>query len=495
LKKGNIMESTEQVRLEFLLNGKKQSLFIDPTLSTLNLLKIHFHLMGTKEGCGEGDCGACTVALGELKDDSVVFSAVASCIYPAVKLHGKHLVTIEGLGSHSHLHLIQKHIVNSHGIQCGFCSPGIIMSFFALFAMNSHPKAEDVEIALQGNICRCTGYEGIKKAGDSLISHLATVPDAELADAIVPSYIATTIEDLKSIAVNEGIATYRIPHTLEEFKEATENEEPLLMAGGTDVRVQMKQHKIPSDRPIVDLSAIDELKKIALKDGMLCIGSQTTITECAKNQLIQQYVPELSDMARLMASTQIRNVATIAGNLANASPIGDATVLLLARNASLEILRHASKAVERVPLRSFFKAYRKTALEKNDLILEIEIPLQESEKSRTSVHFEKTSRRLDVDIATVNSASMMTFAGDQIISWVVAFGGVGPIPFTVEIVKKDKPLDKKLDDTKLAEIGRMVLAQCSVIDDVRGSTEYRKALVKNHIIKHYYTQTMPGQEG
>ncbi len=477
------MDSGKTVRLEFLLNGKRQILDIASDLSALQMLKHHFHLMGTKEGCGEGDCGACTVAIGSPVDGTVEFKAVASCILPAVKLQGKHLITIEGLGDHTHLHRIQEHIINAHGIQCGFCSPGIILSFFALFASRSRPTMEEIDIALQGNICRCTGYEGIRKAGKSLTESLKGLDEVELARSIVPSYVAETLDILTSIEDRSGTASYRIPHTLKEFTAMTkETANGVLLSGGTDVQVQIRQKKIPKGTPLIDISRIEELKYITVKDNVLCIGSQNSITGCSEHPLVREHLPELVRLAPLMASTQIRNLATIAGNMANASPIADTTVLLLALGASLTILRHQTGIQEQVPLDSFFLGYRETALGPSDLIVEIRVPLAGEKSEVRFSHFEKTSRRKDVDIATLNSASLRIQRETGEVSWSFAFGGAGPVPF---LVTASTGLTES--DSEALLIGKLrseALRKCSLIDDVRGSSAYRRLLVGNHISKH-----------
>lgn len=486
----------ETTQVEFLLNGEHHSIQLDPGISTLNMLKNHFLLMGTKEGCGEGDCGACTVAIGSLVNNKLEFRAIASCIYPAIKLQGKHLITIEGLGNHTKLHVIQKHIIDSYGVQCGFCSPGIIMSFFALFARNVHPSMEEVEIALQGNICRCTGYEGIRNAGTTLINQFTDVPDEKLSKLIVPNYVFKTLHILNEIPTNPGTRTYHVPHTLQEFLSIADSGEPIiLISGGTDIQVQMKQQKISKGKSLVDISRIAELHFIREENEILYIGSQLSISACVEHPLVRRYVPEFYRVTKLMASTQIRNVATIAGNLANASPIGDSTVLLLALNASVGILRHHSKKVERVMLRDFFIAYKKTSLEPGDLLIDIGIPLHTDIEIRRSVHFEKTSRRKDVDIATVNSASVMYFKDNAIVGWDIAFGGVGPIPFALENINREEKWSSRFDESLLSEAGNTLLHQCSTLDDVRGSSAYRNLLVKNHVIKHFVAHTTEdGQE-
>jgi xanthine dehydrogenase small subunit len=482
--------NTELVTVEFLLNGIFYAVKVDPKISTLNLLKEEFHLMGTKEGCGEGDCGACTVALGSLNQGHIEFCAIASCIYPAVKLHGKHLITIEGLGDHSHLHVIQQHIINSYGVQCGFCSPGIIMSFFALFAMNTHPSMQEIEIALQGNICRCTGYEGIRKAGETLITTFETDQNAALSKEIVPSYVFETIDDLKRIQESQGGKGYHVPYTLQEYQKliASDRSE-ILISGGTDVEVQIKQRKIPKDASLIDISRIKELQSVEEHDGVLYFGSQLSIAACVRHPLVQKYFPTFAHVAHLMASTQIRNVATIAGNIANASPIGDTTVFFLALDASIGILRSKSANIERLPLRSFFIDYRKTELKQGDLIVDIGVPIHKEDNLTQLVHFEKTSRRKDVDIATVNSASVVYMRESMIVKWDIAFGGVGPIPFAVENITDGKEIAITLDEDLLERIGASLLKRCSTLDDVRGSGAYRNQLVKNHVIKHFIAHT------
>jgi len=240
---------------------------------------------------------------------------------------------------------------------------------------------------------------------------------------------------------------------------------------------------------LIDISRIKELQSVEEHDGVLYFGSQLSIAACVRHPLVQKYFPTFAHVAHLMASTQIRNVATIAGNIANASPIGDTTVFFLALDASIGILRSKSANIERLPLRSFFIDYRKTELKQGDLIVDIGVPIHKEDNLTQLVHFEKTSRRKDVDIATVNSASVVYMRESMIVKWDIAFGGVGPIPFAVENITDGKEIAITLDEDLLERIGASLLKRCSTLDDVRGSGAYRNQLVKNHVIKHFIAHT------
>ena len=365
--------------LVFLLNGTLVSLEINPEMTALDLLHDTLKMSGTKEGCKEGDCGACTIAVGTLDEhDSISFKAINSCILPALRLHGTHVITIEGLKSQGTLHIIQQHIVNEHGIQCGFCSPGIILSFFALFASNPHPTMEEIEIALSGNICRCTGYEGIREAGKAVTYHLEGLDNKKVASLIIPEYVGATIDTLRHIPSHKGLSSYQIPKSLKEYEAIASSIDSFsVQCGATDLQVRRNLTVSHDSETIVDISQIAELHDMKVKENRLIIGSSLTITTIMEHELMLRYFPEIRQCALVMASTQIRNVASVAGNIANASPIGDASIFFLALNADITLYRAQTGTKETLPLSTFFISYKKTKLNLKDLICSLSIPIIE----------------------------------------------------------------------------------------------------------------------
>lgn len=466
------MEKTE---ITFYLNGRKISVIADPMQRTVDFLRSDLHLTGTKEGCGDGDCGACTVALGCWEEEVFVYRAVASCLLPVAKLQGKSLVTVEGLASLGVLHCIQEAIVDSHGAQCGYCSPGFIMSFFALFSMKAVPTLEDVEIALQGNICRCTGYEGIRKAAMQLIGY-------EGKASFIPEAIHACEGEIRSLSEKVESKHYITPTTKDELLQALlEREDATLVAGLTDLAVAYHAKGLePSS--IIDLSHLEDSKRIHTDAAGLHIGASVPLEVLVTDPAVLAFLPEFAKLEKLMASKQIRNVATVGGNIANASPIGDSLVLLAAAKAMVISIDVKGSMHER-PLRSFYAAYKKTLMTEHEVILEVVVP----PPGGSTLSFKKTGKRSAVDIATVNSASLMLVSGKAVQNWEICFGGVGPTIVMLDLSDEKIRVSSTIETVK--EIALRRAAAMKPIDDVRSSAAYRSRLVVSHILSHFLMQT------
>lgn len=467
------MEKTE---ITLYLNGKKVSYMVDPMQRTVDLLRSDLHLTGTKEGCGDGDCGACTVALGSWEEGTFVYRAVASCLLPVAKLQGKSLVTVEGLASMGALHCIQEAIIDTHGAQCGFCSPGFIMSFFALFAMKPVPTIEEVEIALQGNICRCTGYEGIRGAALKMIGYQGK-------SQFVPDQIRACENQVRSLTQKVESKHYITPSDAQELLKALSTRaDATLVSGLTDLAVAYHNKGIqPSS--IIDLSLLEESNKIYCDAEGLHLGATVPMERLVSDQTVLAVLPEFSKLENLMASKQIRNVATIGGNIANASPIGDSLVLLAAAKAIVVSIDPQGITYKR-PLRSFYTAYKQTLMAEHEVILEVVVPLLPSNSSLT---FQKTGKRSAVDIATVNSASLMVHSGTAITHWELCIGGVGPTIVLLDLGKEQISSDSSLEEVQ--KMAARCAASVNPISDVRGTASYRSHLVASHILSHFLVQT------
>lgn len=487
---------TQKITIKFYLNGQLQKNTVSAGITVLDMLHKYHKAFGTKIGCKEGDCGSCTVAIGEWIYGHFVYQSVASCIYPAEKLYGKHLITIEGLSRVDSLSLIQKKIVNHHGVQCGYCTPGIIMSFFCLFAMKSIPTKKEISLALEGNICRCTGYEGIRKAGLAVVEQLKNNPE-DWESKILPFYAKEVEQILYKLnqtdsfvpfmevdsAVSNNrendpmpVRTYHVPKTIEEFFSITGKlDNSTVIAGGTDLYVSINAGRLRPEN-LVDITRIEGLAAITVLPELIRIGSQARISRIIEHKELVSTYPIFKTMGDLVASRQIRNTATIAGNIANASPIGDFSVLLLALGASVEL--QSSKGKRSISLSDFFISYKKTALQKHEIITAVVIPVRPS----MYVFFEKSSKRKAVDIASVNSCCAVELNSGKIISFLIAFGGIAPIPV---VVTDTYDFTGKLDDDKkIFAFANKITKQFSVISDIRGSKKFRTLLIRNHIIKH-----------
>lgn len=456
----------------FYLNGRPQRLEVEPHQTVLELIRGALGLSGTKEGCGEGDCGACTVLVGFPEENRVHYRAITSCLMLACQLDGKHLVTVEGLEQNRELHPIQQAVIDSHATQCGFCTPGVVMSLLGLYLENPGPNHAEMLGALEGNLCRCTGYVAIKSAGESL-----QLP--QITGQMRPAYFDAVDQSLLLqkpvlLSVAKGDKGYHRPTTREELVSVLEGlQDCRFMSGGTDLVVAMKKHGL-SIGHLVDLSGIEEFKSIQVSEHEVSIGASAKLSDI---QALKKELPPLAEAIGKMASHQVRTLGTLAGNLGNASPVADSAPILLAYDARLVL--GSARGTREIPLSEYYQGYKKTALGDREWIERIVIPRKVS-----FVNFEKASKRRNVDISTTNGAIGLTLDGRAIRQARVAFGGVGPVPLLAP--QTSEYLQGKEYSLEVARAAAQVaLKEVTPIDDVRGSAEYRRALVEGLMLKHY----------
>ncbi|RPH95699.1 xanthine dehydrogenase small subunit [candidate division KSB1 bacterium] len=476
--------------VSFYLNRVRIEDDIPSDMTLLEYLRERQGLTGTKEVCKEGDCGACTIALGEYRDGKVQYHAVNSCLLPAARANGKHVVTIEGLANPDKLHPLQSALVEHHGTQCGYCSPGVLMSLFCLFLDNPTPSSEEIFTALEGTLCRCTGYAPILKAGlavaDNIRKKLATTQDD-----LRPSYFPEIAAGLSFVAQNSeagsplSTADFSLPHYhapcdvsgLFDALDSIPNASHIRYAhGATDVMVDVHINGYRFDH-FVDLSAISDLRVLAMRDNHLIIGAGTTLTDLLKSDLVKLHFPALHSAIVQMASTQIRNVATLAGNICTASPIADGIPPLMAYQADV-ILRSRS-GERRLPLEQFITGYRKTALAEREILYSIELPL-----SSCLSRFEKTGKRRALDIAAVNSAIAVWMDGKRISRVRFVIGGVAAQPYFAHQTC-DYLRDKTPSVQVVSHATKLVREEITPISDVRGGADFRRLLARNHLVKHF----------
>ncbi len=461
----------QKISISFFINGINYSVEVSPYLSALELLKS-LGYTGPKEGCGEGDCGACTVLVGSLVNNKVEYKTITSCIYPAVRLNGKHIVTSEGLQTNKELHPVQVSVLENHATQCGYCTPGIVMSLFGYFYNSDKYNDEGITEALEGNLCRCTGYVSIRNSA----RYSAKIFSKK--DFPVPGYFDRINLLLKNNKKESyGNKNYYVPSSLSELYKVKKYD--AIINGGTDLMIAIK-HKGFRPEAILDISEIDELNFIKYQNDSLEIGSTVTLSQIKNSETIKKHFPVLASTIKQMASLQIRNVATLAGNIANASPIADSTSLLLTANTKLKLLNFLMNTERIIPLSEFFISYKKTAFNEGEIIKSIIIPVQNDVR----FSFEKTSKRKAVDISTVNSALAVKVENNTITYINLSLGGIAPTPYLCKTVKNFT--GKELSEETVYEIAETIKYQIHPISDIRGSGNYRKELVKNHIIKHFY---------
>src|SRR6185312_2029639 len=471
--------------IRFVLDGAVRELRdVAPTTTVLEWLRESERRCGTKEGCAEGDCGACTVAVGEPDGKGGVrYRAINSCIQFLPTLDGKELVTVESLKHKGKLHPVQRAMVDCHGSQCGFCTPGFVMSLFTLYHDNKEPTRETVDDVLAGNLCRCTGYRPIVEAAQKMRGLGAR--DQFHASAPERAAKLAGIVRQDTLAIETGGQRYFAPTNIEEFAAAfAEYPDAVLLGGGTDVGLWVtKQHRKLDT--LIYTRDVTELNRVAVTDEFIEIGGAVSLTD-AYTALAAEH-PDFGEILRRFASVQVRNAGTMGGNVGNASPIGDTPPVLLALGARL-LLRHGP-ATRGLPIEDFFLAYRKTAMQPGEFIEAIRIP-----RATPGLQFRayKISKRFDQDISAVCGAFALLIEGGRVAKVRLGYGGMAAIP-------------KRANHAEMALLGQVwneAAARAAMraleddfqpLSDMRASADYRLKVARNLLLKFFLeTSKRPG---
>lgn len=454
---------------QFILNQKEVKTALPPGMLLLDFIRYHENLMGTKIGCREGDCGACTVLSGEIKDGKLFYTSATSCLMAIGNAHGKHIVTVEGINL-TGLNIVQQAFADEGATQCGFCTPGFIVSLAGYCISEKTPSYTRAIDSINGNICRCTGYKSIERAAlriNSILELRKTKAPLQFAidNNIIPSYFLEIEEKLLKIDGNKD--------------EQINGHNTKFLGGGTDLYVQ--QHDTMAYEKIGFLFDRKELKGI-IKNGNTCeMGAAATVTDIAESTVFIEHFPSLVKYIRLIASTQIRNMATVGGNFTNASPIGDLTIFFLALDAQLVLSNGTAK--REVPLRDFYKGYKILDKASNEFIEKISFELPATGQL---FNFEKVSKRTCLDIASVNSALHLIMNEDMITAAGLSAGGVGPIP--AYLSKSSQYLvGKKISTDMVHDLIEIVQKEITPISDTRGSEDYKRLLLSQLIKAHFIT--------
>ncbi|MDB6049901.1 MAG: Xanthine dehydrogenase, iron-sulfur cluster and FAD-binding subunit [Pseudomonas sp.] len=473
--------------IQFLLNQELRTEHaLDPNLTVLNYLREHVSKPGTKEGCASGDCGACTVVVGELNPDSngvehLRYRSLNSCLTFVASLHGKQLISVEDLKHQGQLHSVQKAMVDCHGSQCGFCTPGFVMSLFALQKNSSEANSHQAHEALAGNLCRCTGYRPILAAAEQACGERQ--PDQ------FDQRQAGTIAQLRAIApketgeLNSGDKRCLVPLTVNDLAELYDSyPQARLLAGGTDLALEVTQfHR--SLPVMIYVGNIEEMKRVEHFEDRLEIGAATSLTDCYA-ALSAEY-PDFGELLQRFASLQIRNQGTLGGNIGNASPIGDSPPLLIALGAQIVLCKGQTRRT--LALEDYFIDYRVTARQDSEFIEKIIVP---KANARQVFRAYKVSKRLDDDISAVCAAFRLQVENGAIVEARVAFGGMAAIP------KRATACEQALIGAPWtsATVERACAALAddfTPLSDFRASKEYRLLSAQNLLRKYFIELQTP----
>jgi xanthine dehydrogenase small subunit len=466
--------------IRFIFRGRPVELKgFSPTRSLLDWLREDQRATGTKEGCNEGDCGACTVVLARLEGGRLVHRPVNACITFLGMADGAEVLTIEDLAEGQKLHPVQQAMVDHHGSQCGFCTPGIVMSLFAMSKTEGPVTRERINDQLAGNLCRCTGYRPIVDAAMAGLNGAADQFDARVGERVTA---IKTLEDgtwpfaTSRMEDDRSKEFFAAPDRLNDLIWiCTEHPDVTILAGATDVGLWITKQFRPVTK-LVWLGRVAELKKVEDGPDVLTIGAG--VSHEAALPHLAAISPDLGELGRRFGSKQVRAQGTVGGNIANGSPIGDWAPAFIALGADVTLA--AFEASRSIPLESFFIAYGKQDRQSGEIVVDISIP-----KLKSDEHFRclKISKRFDEDISAVMGAFKLTVAKGVIAAARIAFGGMAATP-------KRAPLtEAALTGASLADRATWTKAIAALaedyqpIDDMRASARYRAEMAKALLTK------------
>lgn len=464
--------------LRFWVNGTMvEESNVSPTTTLLNYLRYHLNQTGTKEGCAEGDCGACTVAIIDPDaPNGATFRAVNSCLVLLPMVQGKEIVTVEGLRQGKHHHPVQEELVQELGSQCGYCTPGVIMSMFEACYRDDLNEDWKLDDQMCGNLCRCTGYRPIMDATRKIAGQR---PDDQFTEAL-------TKAESRSMGLNyqHGEQRYFNPTTFDELWDILDQHpDARFVVGGTDLSLEVtKQFKtLPL---LVSLEGIRELRRLEQTEDGWHLGSAAVLSDV--EAAVAQSLPSLERMLRFFGARQIKNRGTVGGNLCTASPIGDLPPVLLSLGA-LATLR-SRQGTRQIPLDDFFLGYRQTALQQGEILDSIQVPVSQHPDLEVRSCSYKVSKRQELDISTVSAGLYVALsASGEVQTARFAFGGMAATPARASLVEQaviGKPWTSETVEQALS-----LLAQdFTPIDDHRGSAWYRQKVAGN-LLRGFFLET------
>ena len=433
---------------------------LDYDKSLLDWIRTNINLKGTKEGCNEGDCGACSVIITDQREKKI--KAINSCLVRLGQIINYNIFTIEGLSENNNLNSIQESFIKNHASQCGFCTPGFIISGTALLMNKNDIKEEDIHDCLSGNLCRCTGYSPIIKSFH------------EAKGKKIKPFIPLKTKYVNKIKV--GNTKYYHPQNLNELKKIIQElREFKFLSGGTDLNL-IRPYIKENEENIISLKNVNELNKIEVSKSKIKLGSCVSIEDflnVAKNKL-----PQIVDLLKRFGSPLIRNQASIGGNLCTSSPIGDLAPIFLVLDSELTL--NNGKEINKINLEKFFKGYRQNVLNKKSFLQSISFLLPKKDYQFFSWKF---SKRYDQDISTVSIAILIKVKNSLISDIKIAAGGVFEKPILLKNLSNF--LINKNVNTLLSNLENKLQKDISPISDFRGTSEYRNQVMNNSFTKLY----------
>ncbi|MCV0393994.1 MAG: xanthine dehydrogenase small subunit [Rhizobiaceae bacterium] len=467
-------------RIRFLLNDETVKVAdVRPDETLLDFLRLRRSLKGTKEGCAEGDCGACTVLVGRLAGDELRYEGVNACIRFVGSLDGCHVVTVEHLrGTGGGLHPVQQAMVDFHGSQCGFCTPGFVMSLYALWMRSPRPGEAAIEKALQGNLCRCTGYDAIVKAAKAISSYGDAAADPLAVERAATTERLTAWRDGARVEVGQGSQRFILPAHVDDLAAVLEAEpDATIVAGATDVGLWVTKF-MRDIAPVVFVGHLEELRGVWIENGTLSIGAGVSYTEAF--EALNDRIPALGRLIDRIGGDQVRNMGTIGGNIANGSPIGDMPPALIALGASLHLRKGAAR--RSIPLEDFFLDYGRQDRRPGEFVERIEVPLPAGD-----AHFaaHKVTKRRDEDItATLGAFHLRLDGAGRVASIRIAYGGMAGVPKRAKAVEAALTGQEWTRATVEAAMERYG-EDFTPLSDMRASADYRMTASRNLLLRFF----------
>lgn len=459
----------------------------DPTLTVLDWLRLERRLTGSKEGCAEGDCGACTVVVGRLDGGRLRYEAINACIRFLPTLDGCQLLTIEHLkGPDGSLHPVQQAMVDCHGSQCGFCTPGIVMSLFALWLNEDAPSVARIEDALAGNLCRCTGYEPIIAAAQRMSAGGGDRPDRQAVTARLRA-----LGDDGTLALSGPGGRFFAPATVGGLADlVAAHPQATLVAGATDVGLWVTKGMQRLD-PVIFLGRVTALREITDRGDHLVFGAMATHADV--RPVLASLSQQLDELMRRFGGEQVRNAGTIGGNIANGSPIGDLPPALIALGARLVLAKAAPDGLSRrdIPLEAFFLDYRKQDRREGEFVEAVIVPKLGPE---ALVHISKISKRFDEDISAVCGAFLLRLdSAGRIAEARLAYGGMAGTPKRAGAAEAALT-GRRWDEAAVVAAIAALASDFTPLSDMRASAGYRLTVAGNLLRRFLIETTQPDVE-